>query len=96
MLALQNAETPLKGGLNTPLHESDFAGITPRRELVQTPNTMLGTPFSQRGREGKSAISRIRSCGNNEVSFQALHLADLLLLHRRREWEFCRRHYAIN
>jgi len=35
------------------LHESDFAGVTPKRELVQTPNTVIGTPFSQRGgREG--------------------------------------------
>lgn len=48
LLALQNVETPLKGGLNTPLHETDFQGITPRRQVNQTPNTVLGTPATQR------------------------------------------------
>ncbi|XP_061546141.1 cell division cycle 5-like protein [Phycodurus eques] len=45
LMALTNIDTPLKGGLNTPLHESDFSGVTPQRQLVQTPNTVLGTPF---------------------------------------------------
>ncbi|XP_049856979.1 cell division cycle 5-like protein [Schistocerca gregaria] len=49
MMALTHVDTPLKGGLNTPLHSSDFSGITPQREVVQTPNTVLATPFrSQR------------------------------------------------
>lgn len=45
LMALTNVDTPLKGGLNTPLHESDFSGVTPQRQLVQTPNTVLSTPF---------------------------------------------------
>ncbi|KAI5618926.1 cell division cycle 5-like protein [Silurus asotus] len=45
LMALTNVDTPLKGGLNTPLHESDFTGVTPQRQVVQTPNTMLSTPF---------------------------------------------------
>lgn len=45
LMALTNVDTPLKGGLNTPLHESDFSGVTPQRQVVQTPNTMLSTPF---------------------------------------------------
>ncbi|XP_049776436.1 cell division cycle 5-like protein [Schistocerca cancellata] len=49
MMALTHVDTPLKGGLNTPLHSSDFSGITPQKEVVQTPNTVLATPFrSQR------------------------------------------------
>lgn len=44
-MALTNVDTPLKGGLNTPLHDSDFSGTTPRPHTVQTPNTVLGTPF---------------------------------------------------
>jgi len=44
-MALSNVDTPLKGGLNTPLHESDFTGITPRRQVAQTPNTVLASPF---------------------------------------------------
>ncbi|MGH0131846.1 UNVERIFIED_CONTAM: hypothetical protein FKN15_047801 [Acipenser sinensis] len=45
LMALTNVDTPLKGGLNTPLHESDFSGVTPQRQVVQTPNTVLATPF---------------------------------------------------
>ncbi|KAG8580011.1 hypothetical protein GDO81_007081 [Engystomops pustulosus] len=45
LMALTNVDTPLKGGLNTPLHESDFSGVTPQRQVVQTPNTVLSTPF---------------------------------------------------
>uniref|UniRef100_A0A8C2KBH7 Cell division cycle 5-like protein n=1 Tax=Cyprinus carpio TaxID=7962 RepID=A0A8C2KBH7_CYPCA len=45
LMALTNVDTPLKGGLNTPLHESDFSGVTPQRQVVQTPNTVLSTHF---------------------------------------------------
>ncbi|XP_044530724.1 cell division cycle 5-like protein [Gracilinanus agilis] len=45
LLALSNVDTPLKGGLNTPLHESDFSGGTPQQLIIQTPNTVLFTPF---------------------------------------------------
>ena len=44
IMALTNVDTPLKGGLNTPLHESDFSGVTPKHHVTATPNTML-TPF---------------------------------------------------
>uniref|UniRef100_A0A1X7TE27 Cell division cycle 5-like protein n=1 Tax=Amphimedon queenslandica TaxID=400682 RepID=A0A1X7TE27_AMPQE len=47
LLALQNVETPLKGGENTPLlHDSNFDGVTPRKQITQTPNMMLAaSPF---------------------------------------------------
>jgi pre-mRNA-splicing factor CDC5/CEF1 len=45
IMALSNVDTPLKGGLNTPLHESDFSGVTPRHQVSQTPNTLIQTPF---------------------------------------------------
>ncbi|KAK6178685.1 hypothetical protein SNE40_011211 [Patella caerulea] len=44
IMALTNVDTPLKGGLNTPLHNSDFEGITPRQQVLHTPNTILTTP----------------------------------------------------
>lgn len=44
LLALQHAETPLKGGLNTPLHASQV-GATPIHKTMQTPNTMFQTPY---------------------------------------------------
>lgn len=39
IMALTNVDTPLKGGLNTPLHQSDFSGITPKHQVAATPNT---------------------------------------------------------
>jgi len=45
IMALSNVDTPLKGGLNTPLHESDFTGVTPHHQVAQTPNTLIQTPF---------------------------------------------------
>lgn len=45
ILALSNVDTPLKGGLNTPMHESDFQGVTPKPQAVQTPNMLLSTPY---------------------------------------------------
>jgi len=51
IMALTNVDTPLKGGLNTPLHESDFSGATPRGATPHTPNTVLGTPLRTPGHE---------------------------------------------
>jgi pre-mRNA-splicing factor CDC5/CEF1 len=45
LMALSVVETPLKGGLNTPLHESDFSSATPQHKIPQTPNTMFQTPY---------------------------------------------------
>ncbi|XP_059154563.1 cell division cycle 5-like protein [Physella acuta] len=49
IMALTNVDTPLKGGLNTPLHDSDFSGVTPQRHVAATPNTVLGTPLRTPG-----------------------------------------------
>lgn len=51
-MALSNVDTPLKGGLNTPLHTSDFSGVTPKHDMVFTPNTVLGTPGRTPGLAG--------------------------------------------
>ncbi|XP_047528491.1 cell division cycle 5-like protein isoform X1 [Vanessa atalanta] len=45
VMALTHVDTPLKGGLNTPLHESDFSGALPQSQAVATPNTVIATPF---------------------------------------------------
>ena len=45
MLALQNVATPLKGGENTSLHEISFVGAMPKKQIVQTSNLVIGTPF---------------------------------------------------
>lgn len=44
LLALQLADTPLKGGQNAPLVETNI-GATPTQTKLQTPNTMFQTPF---------------------------------------------------
>ena len=56
ILALTNVDTPLKGGLNTPVVDTDFDGVTPKRQATQTPNTAFTTPFRTpqgSGNEGK-------------------------------------------
>ena len=57
IMALQNTDTPLKGGINTPLHNEggDFSGVTPQREVIATPNTVLTTPY--RTREGQVGLT---------------------------------------
>ncbi|XP_070568591.1 cell division cycle 5-like protein [Ptychodera flava] len=52
IMALQNVDTPLKGGLNTPVHESDFDGITPKRHGPATPNTAFTTPMRTPSQDG--------------------------------------------
>lgn len=51
-MALTHVDTPLKGGLNTELQNVDFNGVTPQRQLITTPNTILGTPLSQASNDG--------------------------------------------
>eukprot|EP00123_Amoebidium_parasiticum_P018459 comp24213_c0_seq2/m.44515 comp24213_c0_seq2/g.44515 ORF comp24213_c0_seq2/g.44515 comp24213_c0_seq2/m.44515 type:complete len:538 (-) comp24213_c0_seq2:14-1627(-) len=41
LIALTNQQTPLLGGENTPLHDTSFSSVTPQRQIVQTPNTVL-------------------------------------------------------
>ncbi|CAG4918817.1 unnamed protein product [Colias eurytheme] len=53
VMALTHVDTPLKGGLNTPLHESDFSGALPQSQALATPNTVLATPF----RSSRSEVS---------------------------------------
>jgi pre-mRNA-splicing factor CDC5/CEF1 len=45
IMALQVVDTPLKGGLNTPLHENGFSTSAPTPKVTPTPNTMFLTPF---------------------------------------------------
>ncbi|KAK3923734.1 Cell division cycle 5-like protein [Frankliniella fusca] len=55
MMALTHVDTPLKGGTNTEIMNSDFSGVTPSREIAATPNTVLTTPFrSAHGPDGSA------------------------------------------
>ncbi|XP_051173244.1 cell division cycle 5-like protein [Leptopilina boulardi] len=57
VMALVNVDTPLKGGLNTPLHNSDFSGVVPVSSAVVTPNTLLATPFRSQRADGTPITS---------------------------------------
>lgn len=57
MMALTHVDTPLKGGLNTPLHNSDFSGVMPQAQTVATPNTVLATPFRSSRTDGGATPS---------------------------------------
>ena len=65
LIALQNVQTPLKGGENTPLHESltgtGFEGMQPKRQAIQTPNVVLGTPFRTPGQSGSGSTPRMQT-----------------------------------
>lgn len=58
ILALSNVDTPLKGGMNTPLTQSDFEGVTPKHQAIQTPNMMLATPYRTPQGEGGGVTPR--------------------------------------
>lgn len=47
VMALTHVDTPLKGGLNTPLYNPNFGSVVPLANATPTPNTILATPFRQ-------------------------------------------------
>ncbi|CAI9717259.1 division cycle 5 [Octopus vulgaris] len=57
IMALTNVDTPLKGGLNTPLDDTDFSGVTPKHASAQTPNTLITTPYQTPGRNESSGLT---------------------------------------
>jgi pre-mRNA-splicing factor CDC5/CEF1 len=59
VMALTHVDTPLKGGLNTPLHNSDFSGVLPQALTVATPNTVLATPFRSTRSDGANTPGSI-------------------------------------
>lgn len=70
MMALSHVDTPLKGGLNTPLYNSEFS-VHPPAEQITTPNTVLTTPFSNRTHEGIfSYLLETMFNINSEIFFQ--------------------------
>lgn len=58
IMALSNVDTPLKGGLNTPLHETELSGTTPRKPVSVTPNSLIATPFRTPGPTAEGGTPR--------------------------------------
>ena len=71
-MALTNVDTPLKGGINTPLHASDFTGVTPRHQVAATPNTVISTPFRTPSQQDGGKAGLINSC-YMEFSFEKIY-----------------------
>lgn len=55
IMALTHVETPLKGGINTLLHETDFSNVLPTPKLTTTSNTLLITPYNSMSNADSSA-----------------------------------------
>ncbi|KAK2970399.1 hypothetical protein RJ640_016253 [Escallonia rubra] len=55
---LRLSQTPLLGGENPELHPSDFSGVTPKKNEIQTPNPML-TPSATPSPGGMGLTPRI-------------------------------------
>lgn len=65
VMALTHVETPLKGGMNTPLTSTDFSGTLPSSVALATPNTVIATPFrSGRGGEISTPVSTVSVMGS--------------------------------
>lgn len=93
VMALTHVQTPLFGGENTPLTQTDFSGTLPQSLTVSTPNTVIATPFrSARADGGEStpgfatpSSSALIPVGNASVrsaagstSFTPAHVRDKL------------------
>lgn len=59
VMALTHVDTPLKGGVNTPLHNTDFSGVLPQALAIATPNTVLATPFRSNRNDGGTTPSSV-------------------------------------
>lgn len=90
VMALTHVETPLKGGMNTPLTQTDFSGTLPQSSLMATPNTVIATPFRSTRTEGgemtpggfatpsSQALLPFGQTGPKGSSFTPAHVRDKL------------------
>lgn len=88
VMALVHTETPLKGGVNTPLTQTDFSGSLPQAMSISTPNTVIATPFrSARGDGGatpgfatpaSSALLPVGASIRGGASFTPVNVRDKL------------------
>lgn len=80
VMALTHVETPLKGGMNTPLTSTDFSGTLPQSVAIATPNTVIATPFRKGGELGgatpMSTVGSVR--GASASNFTPANVRDKL------------------
>lgn len=89
VMALTHTETPLKGGMNTPLTQTDFSGTLPQALTVATPNTVIATPFRSARGDGSGtpggfatpsslALLPVGASARGGASFTPVHVRDKL------------------
>jgi pre-mRNA-splicing factor CDC5/CEF1 len=85
VMALTHTETPLKGGINTPLTQTDFSGSLPQALAIATPNTVIATPFRSARGEGNDGFATPASsallpvgASTRGVSYTPAHVRDKL------------------
>lgn len=89
VMALTHTETPLKGGMNTPLTQTDFSGSLPQALTVATPNTVIATPFRSVRGDGSatpggfatpssSALMPVGASTRGGVSYTPVNVRDKL------------------
>ncbi|KAJ5073056.1 cell division cycle 5-like protein [Anaeramoeba ignava] len=75
IIALTNAQTPLLGGSNAPLHSSDFTGVLPKSNPLQTPNVLVSSLANQtpyRSPAFNSLDSNLNPNPNSQLPFSSL------------------------
>lgn len=72
ILNLQQVDTPLKGGINTPMFQSSFDGATPKHQVVQTPNLMIATPFRTPASDGQGRFTPVNNATPQGASTRSL------------------------
>lgn len=89
VMALTHTETPLKGGMNTPLTQTDFSGSLPLALTIATPNTVIATPFRSARADGgstpgfatpasSSALMPVGASTRGGATFTPAHVRDKL------------------
>lgn len=90
VMALTNVDTPLKGGINTPLSQTDFSSALPQTMSVATPNTVLATPFRSSRADGvintpigfstpsSQALVPVGNQSAHSISYTPAHVRDKL------------------
>lgn len=77
VMALTHVDTPLKGGLNTPLPHGPAGPFAPPAGAAATPNAVLATPFREpggpRSQRSEASTPGFGTPGGLKVSANAIH-----------------------
>ena len=75
ILSLSHSQTPLKGGENTPLVNSDFSSATPSHKSISTPNVLM-TPLRTPIKPSSSSSTPLSTPLRDQLNINADHNQD--------------------